>query len=83
MTDQRHTERRNLVVVLCGRDLIRTRVLSPRQLPTDHDYAVPTREYQSDQPSLSPLSVTGSDALQKQSAFPLVEEGRRERKTPD
>src|SRR5215472_12725339 len=29
-----------------------TRVLSPRQLPTDHDSAVPTREYQSDQPSL-------------------------------
>ena len=25
--------------------------LSPRQLPTDHDYAVSTREYQSDQPS--------------------------------
>jgi hypothetical protein len=24
-----------------------TRALSPRQLPTDHDYAVPTREYQS------------------------------------
>ena len=29
----------------------RTRALSPRQLPTDHDHAVPTREYQSDQPS--------------------------------
>jgi hypothetical protein len=28
-----------------------TRVTSPRQLPTDHDYAVSTREYQSDQPS--------------------------------
>jgi hypothetical protein len=28
-----------------------TRAFSPRQLPTDHDYAVPTREYQSDQPS--------------------------------
>lgn len=28
-----------------------TRVLSPRQLPTDHDHAVPTREYQSDQSS--------------------------------
>ena len=28
-----------------------TRVLSTRQLPTDHDYAVPTRGYQSDQPS--------------------------------
>ena len=30
-----------------------TRALSPRQLPTDHDPAVPTREYQSDQSSLS------------------------------
>jgi hypothetical protein len=28
-----------------------TRAFSPRQLPTDHDYAVSTREYQSDQPS--------------------------------
>jgi hypothetical protein len=28
-----------------------TRVLSPRKLPTDHDYAASTREYQSDQPS--------------------------------
>ena len=32
-------------------DLDRTREASPRQLPTDHDYAVSTREYQSDQPS--------------------------------
>jgi len=30
------------------------RALSPRQLPTDHDCAVPTRGYQSDQPSFSP-----------------------------
>ena len=36
---------------LCGRRSSRTRARSPRQLPTDHDYAVPTREYQSDQPS--------------------------------
>src|SRR5215831_5507766 len=35
-----------------------TRAFSARQLPTDHDYAVPTREYQSDQSSrlLPPLS---------------------------
>ena len=32
-----------------------TRDPSPRQLPTDHDYAVSTREYQSDQPSRLPL----------------------------
>ncbi len=30
-----------------------TRAPSPRQLPTDHDPAVPTRVYQSDQSSLS------------------------------
>jgi hypothetical protein len=34
----------------------RTRVISQRQLPTDHDYAVPTREYQLDQSS--PLTAT-------------------------
>src|SRR5262245_15501595 len=32
-----------------------TRVPSQRQLPTDHDCAVPTRGYQSDQPSHLPL----------------------------
>jgi len=36
---------------LCDR-LGRTRDNSQRQLPTDHDYAVPTREYQTDQSSL-------------------------------
>jgi hypothetical protein len=35
---------------LCDR-LSRTRDTSPRQLPTDHDHAVPTREYQTDQSS--------------------------------
>jgi hypothetical protein len=33
----------------------RTRVPSQRQLPTDHDCAVPTRGYQRDQPSHLPL----------------------------
>ena len=37
---------------LCDR-LGRTREISQRQLPTDHDYAVPTREYQTDQSSLN------------------------------
>jgi hypothetical protein len=36
---------------LCDR-LSRIRDNSQRQLPTDHDYAVPTREYQTDQSSL-------------------------------
>ena len=39
-------------MVLCGRSSDRTRADSPRQLPTDHDYAVSTREYQSDSSSL-------------------------------
>jgi hypothetical protein len=38
--------------VLCDR-LSRIRDNSQRQLPTDHDYAVPTREYQTDQSSLN------------------------------
>jgi len=42
---------------VCDR-LSRTRVSSQRQLPTDHDYAVPTREYQLDQSS--PLSATAA-----------------------
>jgi len=37
---------------LCDR-FGRTRDNSQRQLPTDHDYAVPTREYQTDQSSLN------------------------------
>src|SRR6185436_10604857 len=37
--------------LLCGGLPSSTRVPSPRSLPTDHDYAVSTREYQSDQPS--------------------------------
>jgi hypothetical protein len=47
---EEHTERRILENTM--RPAFRqTRVASPRQLPTDHDYAVSTREYQSDQPS--------------------------------
>ena len=32
--------------ILCGGPPGSTRAASPRQLPTDHDYAVSTREYQ-------------------------------------
>jgi len=39
------------------------RVSSPRQLPTDHDCAVPTREYQSDQPSQGPLLLSPALSL--------------------
>src|SRR5258708_9781 len=41
---------------LCDR-LDRTRDNSQRQLPTDHDYAVPTYEYQTDQSSLKPARL--------------------------
>jgi hypothetical protein len=44
---------------LCGQaHTPRTRDVSQRQLPTDHDHAVPTREYQSDQPSHLAASAT-------------------------
>ena len=45
---------------VCDR-LCRTRVVSQRQLPTDHDYAVSTREYQLDQSS--PLHATAAADL--------------------
>jgi hypothetical protein len=41
---------------LCDR-LNLTRDNSQRQLPTDHDYAVPTREYQTDQSSFKLLRL--------------------------
>ena len=42
---EEHTERRILEASM-RQAFCPTRVLSPRQLPTDHDYAVSTREYQ-------------------------------------
>ena len=55
---------------LCDR-LNLTRDNSQRQLPTDHDYAVPTREYQTDQSSLKTAptaarSVFGKRQKQRQ-----------------
>src|SRR5665213_314716 len=49
---------------LCDR-LSRTRELSQRQLPTDHDYAVSTREYQTDQSSLKPAPTAAGRVLEK------------------
>jgi hypothetical protein len=40
-----------------------TRVPSQRQLPTDHDCAVSTRGYQSDQPSHLPLVLSPAQLL--------------------
>jgi hypothetical protein len=49
----------------CDR-LSRTRDNSQRQLPTDHDYAVPTREYQTDQSSLKSAPAAARPVLEKQ-----------------
>src|SRR5258705_12491614 len=49
---------------LCDR-LDRTRDNSQRQLPTDHDYAVPTREYQTDQSSLKTAPAAARSVLEK------------------
>src|SRR6185437_6842416 len=50
---------------LCDR-LDRTRANSQRQLPTDHDYAVPTREYQTDQSSPKPARDAAGSVLTKE-----------------
>jgi len=49
---------------LCDR-LSRTRDTSQRQLPTDHDYAASTREYQTDQSSLKPAPTAAGSVLDK------------------
>ena len=51
--------------VLCDRPS-RTRDSSQRQLPTDHDHAVPTREYQTDQSSPILLRLWLALALKRQ-----------------
>ena len=43
-----------------------TRGSSQRQLPTDHDYAVSTREYQLDQSSPLPASAAADSVLERQ-----------------
>ncbi len=72
---EEHTERRILESSM-RKAFGPTRVSSPRQLPTDHDYAASTREYQSDQPSQKLLDRL----LALSSAGPR---GRRLRKTFD
>ena len=54
---------------LCDR-LDRTRDNSQRQLPTDHDYAVPTREYQTDQSSLNSAQTAARSVLAKRRRQP-------------
>jgi len=54
---------------LCDR-LDRTRDNSQRQLPTDHDYAVPTREYQTDQSSLKTAPTAARSVFGKRKSKP-------------
>jgi hypothetical protein len=54
---------------VCDR-LSRTRVSSQRQLPTDHDYAVPTREYQLDQSSPLPATAAADLVLERTNTKP-------------
>src|SRR5258707_4534227 len=49
---------------LCDR-LSRTRDASQRQLPTDHDYATSTREYQTDQSSLKAAPTAAGPVLEQ------------------
>jgi hypothetical protein len=53
--------------------------LVPRQLPTDHDYAVSTREYQSDQPSQSRLDRDSRCLLRKIERREGSRRGRRKK----
>ena len=54
---------------VCDR-LSRTRVSSQRQLPTDHDHAVPTREYQLDQSSPLPATAAADLVLDRKRLRP-------------
>jgi len=49
--DRRGAHGRRTLVRSLRRSPDQIRAISQRQLPTDHDCAVPTRGYQSDQPS--------------------------------
>jgi hypothetical protein len=51
-------------IALCDR-LSRTRDLSQRQFPTDQDYAISTREYQTDQSSFKTALAAAGPALEK------------------
>jgi len=72
------TKRRTLLSFYAERFPNPTRASSPRQLPTDHDHAVPTREYQSDQSSRQLLRChrlcrpnQKSSRLTSRNVFPL------------
>src|SRR3984957_6549079 len=60
----------------------RTRAVSQRQLPTDHDYAVPTREYQLDQSSPLPATAAADSVLEVQKQKPPHRFAAIDRVTP-
>jgi hypothetical protein len=59
-----------------------TRGSSQRQLPTDHDYAVSTREYQLDQSSPIPATAAADLVLEKQQQRQTRESVPIDRVTP-
>ena len=63
-TKAESTARQRMAACLCDR-LSRARDNSQRQLPTDQDYAVSTREYQTDQSSLKTAPTAVRSVLEK------------------
>ena len=63
-SSSRNTHEGEPSTVLCDR-LSRTHDFSQRQLPTDHDCAVSSREYQIDQSSFKPAPTTAGSVLDK------------------
>jgi hypothetical protein len=59
-----------------------TRASSQRQLPTDHDYAVSTREYQLDQSSPLPATAAADPVLETQQQKQTHESVPIDRVTP-
>src|SRR3954447_4746881 len=66
------TKRRILLRFYAVRFPNPTRAFSARQLPTDHDHAVPTREYQSDQSSRMLLGCHRRRPKDERGAKPTV-----------
>lgn len=73
-SNRRSTHEGEPSYLLCDR-LSRTRDLSQRQLPTDHDYATSTREYQTDQSSLNLLRLLLALYSKEQKQHPLIRGG--------
>ncbi len=66
------TKRRILPSFYAVRPPAPTRASSPRQLPTDHDHAVPTREYQIDHRRVCSWAVVGPAVQNKTRSKPTI-----------